>query len=572
MNKLLWIALSIGLSTQLLSATSVTPLSSGKAIDGTVKQKEKKYYNITVPKNKSVRVNLTGLEADVDLYVKKGNEVRVRFNDCYSANSNTENEECVVTNEGETSTYSILVNGFKASSFNLKATIDGAEAIPTLTSDPLADAVEKKEGKQYKLDGKKGETITVTLSDLTADADLRVRVGRKAGLHSFNCKSNNSGTKTEECVITPKKDATVYVHVYGYQASNYSLKAVKGTTTTTPCITREELQRKIYKNEDVTKVNTSCITDMSNLFKKAIDFNQDISNWDVSHVTDMRNMFESAYHFNQNINKWNVSSVTNMSSMFVGAHDFNQNINSWDVSNVTDMSSMFSVFNTCLDFNQDISNWDVSNVTNMRYMFEQNCPNGYNFTNHDLSRWDVKKVTKHDGFFNEDNTNNIEPKWKDGNINSTVINKAKIHCLNRDNSTDDVLCSLEEDLVYILSKEDGDDVIHTISTKDWTNLNKKIISVNYAPAQSLNKLENTNLFYVKFGHSSHSYFNFYYFVNNNITKVLEWENDSNFFTIDTLKTISNGNKLLIENHNGGGDKFRLLYDISNLPNIEAIDK
>ena len=42
MKKLLWIALSIGLSTQLLSATSVTPLSSGSAIDGFVKQKEKK--------------------------------------------------------------------------------------------------------------------------------------------------------------------------------------------------------------------------------------------------------------------------------------------------------------------------------------------------------------------------------------------------------------------------------------------------------------------------------------------------------------------------------------------------
>ena len=205
MNKLLWIALSMGLSAQLLSATSALPLTSGKAIDGVVKQKEKKYYNITVPKNKSVRVNLTGLEADVDLYVKKGNEVRVRFNDCYSANSNTENEECVVTNTGETSTYSILVNGFKASPFNLKATVEGAEEIPTLDNGAIADAVQQKEGKQYKVSGKKGEPITITLSDLTADADLRVRVERKAGLHSFNCKSNKNGTKTEECVITPKK-------------------------------------------------------------------------------------------------------------------------------------------------------------------------------------------------------------------------------------------------------------------------------------------------------------------------------------------------------------------------------
>ncbi len=255
MNKLLWITLSIGLSFQLLSATSVQPLNSGKAVNDSVKQKEKKYYNITVPKNKSIRVNLTGLEADVDLYIKKGDEVRLRYNDCFSSNSNTENEECIVTNEGESSIYSILVNGFKASSFNLKATIEAAEEIPTLTSEPITDAVEQKEGKQYRLEGKKSKVITVTLSDLTGNADLRVRVGRKAGLHSFNCKSINRGTKTEECVIRPKKDATVYVHVYGRNAASYSLKATQKKSFLFPLEMALEKGNKAYEN------NKNCESD-----------------------------------------------------------------------------------------------------------------------------------------------------------------------------------------------------------------------------------------------------------------------------------------------------------------------
>ena len=391
MKKLLWIALSIGLSTQLLSATSVTPLSSGKAIDGFVKQKEKKYYNITVPNNKSIRVNLTPLDADVDLYVKKGNEVRVRFNDCFSSNSNTENEECIVTNEGKSSIYTILVNGFKESAFTLKASIEAAEEIPTLTSDPIADAVEQKEGKQYRLEGKKGEPITVTLSDLTGNADLRVRVGRKAGLHSFNCKSINRGTKTEECVIKPKKDDMVYVHVYGRKAASYSLKAVKGTTN--PCITREELETKIANNDDVTKVNTSCITDMSGLFYFNRNFNQDISSWDVSHVTNMNHMFSN----------------TEM---------FNQNLSSWDTSNVENMNNMFSYATA--------------------------------FKGHDLSSWNVAKVFEQNWFLYSAGQKNIEPKW---NINKAMVNKAKEHCLNNNMETNTVIC-LPKKIAYVVRTED----------------------------------------------------------------------------------------------------------------------
>ncbi len=271
MNKLLWIVLSIGLSTQLLSATPALPLTSGKAVNDSVKLKEKKYYSITVPKNKSVRVNLTELEADVDLYIKKGNEVRVRFNDCYSSNSNRENEECIVTNEGETSIYTILVNGFKGSSFTLKATVEGAEEIPTLTSDAIEDAVERKEGKQYKIDAEKGETIAVTLFNLTADADLRVRVGRKAGLSSFDCKSTNGGTKTDECTITLEKDATVYVQVYGYRAANYSIKKDTVNNSENQALINKAKKQCIEKSKSISEIlctldNKAYIIDNTKLF------------------------------------------------------------------------------------------------------------------------------------------------------------------------------------------------------------------------------------------------------------------------------------------------------------------
>ena len=63
-----------------------------------------------------------------------------------------------------------------------------------------------------------------------------------------------------------------------------------------------------------------------------------INTWDVSNVTDMSDMFKNAINFNQPLNNWDVSNVAAMSSMFFGARNFNQPLNNWDVSNVTNTS------------------------------------------------------------------------------------------------------------------------------------------------------------------------------------------------------------------------------------------
>ncbi|MDA9107488.1 BspA family leucine-rich repeat surface protein, partial [Flavobacteriaceae bacterium] len=165
------------------------------------------------------------------------------------------------------------------------------------------------------------------------------------------------------------------------------------------------------KEEDVSKVVTTLITDMSNLFVNApietdspfapsmIKFNPDISSWDVSNVTNMAEMFGTGgalnvggdvVYFNQDISKWDVSKVTNMSGMFLRATRFNQDIGNWDVSQVTDMSFMLAgVLSGILSmFNQDIGSWDVSKVTNMSGMFAY----GTAF-NQDIGSWDVSNVT-----------------------------------------------------------------------------------------------------------------------------------------------------------------------------------
>jgi surface protein len=91
-------------------------------------------------------------------------------------------------------------------------------------------------------------------------------------------------------------------------------------------------------NGDISKWNTSNVTDMNCMFYKS-SFNGDISNWDVSKVINMNSMFAYS-NFNGDISNWDVSKVKNMAAMFYNAK-FNRDLNKWNVSSSTDIGWMF---------------------------------------------------------------------------------------------------------------------------------------------------------------------------------------------------------------------------------------
>ena len=172
-------------------------------------------------------------------------------------------------------------------------------------------------------------------------------------------------------------------------------------------------------NQNIGSWDTSNITNMNGMFKGATKFDQDISNWNVSNVTTMANMFgftwdsanTIAYEsiFNKDLSNWDVSSVTNMFAMFSNNRVFNQNIGSWDTSNVTSMAQMFWRGNK---FNQDISSWNVSKVTSMVLMFGEATE-----FNQDIGSWDVSNVTNmRDMFFNADAFNQDIGEWNVSNV------------------------------------------------------------------------------------------------------------------------------------------------------------
>ncbi len=157
--------------------------------------------------------------------------------------------------------------------------------------------------------------------------------------------------------------------------------------------TKEELKNLVFTDGiNLSDVDTSLITDMSELFQKSQrkDF-EGIEDWDTSNVDDMSFMFFWAIEFNHTLNNWNVSKVKNMSGMFQAAIKFNQPLDKWDTSNVKTMSFMF---NYAKSFNQNINNWNISKVEDLSYMFCE-CE----AFNQSLNDWDVSNVKTMEGTF-----------------------------------------------------------------------------------------------------------------------------------------------------------------------------
>jgi len=230
MKKLLLLIITMQITLFAQTPTPYIPINSGDVVEDHVNYLEKKYYQLELSNTQTADIQLTDLDADIDLYVAINRKAAIRDNDCYSSNGGTTYEKCILTStapEGKKNNIIILVYGFKASNYKLKiSTREGGESITEISDTPLSGHLKQGESAQYKFLGKKGKTYTTTLSNLSADADLRVKIGKKANLHSFDCKSTNGGTKTDECSVTLTKDATVFVHVNGYRTADYSIKTV----------------------------------------------------------------------------------------------------------------------------------------------------------------------------------------------------------------------------------------------------------------------------------------------------------------------------------------------------------
>jgi len=124
----------------------------------------------------------------------------------------------------------------------------------------------------------------------------------------------------------------------------------------------------IFNDPNVSKWNTSNVTNMTSVFHTASSFNQPLNSWNTSNVTAINSMFYEAVAFNQPLNNWNTSKVTTLNNSFRGASSFNQPLSSWNTAAVTDM---YATFYSAKGFKQNVSTWNTSKVTTYEFFYAE---------------------------------------------------------------------------------------------------------------------------------------------------------------------------------------------------------
>ena len=169
----------------------------------------------------------------------------------------------------------------------------------------------------------------------------------------------------------------------------------------------------------IDKWNTSKVKNMRHFLTQVFNLKElNIQDWNTSNVEDMSEMFEHAYDLTKlDLNKWDVSKVKYMDSMFAGLINLEElKISNWNTSNVESMAAMFEENLKLKEL--DISNWNTSKVKDMTLMFTiMN-----NLEKLDLGKWDTSNVEKMEGMF----VNTFKLKYLDiTNFDTSKVNNFK---------------------------------------------------------------------------------------------------------------------------------------------------
>ncbi len=246
-----------------------------------------------------------------------------------------------------------------------------------------AEKIKKETGLAVSFDQ---NSKTVTITGIANKSNIRDTAITEYSYDVAQCTLTASKKKVPATIViqtelrtAPSGQSATYYRPTTKKALQDIITAEKGAS------------RQNTNSPNLSMIDISAITDMSELFKDDSTFNGNITLWNTSSVNDMSYMFQEATVFNQDIGSWDVSEVTNMQNMFANTA-FNQDIGSWDVSKVTSMQNMF--FGT--PFNQDIANWNVKSVTTTQQMFRK-----ASAFNQNISKWSFKKLSNFSSMFSE---------------------------------------------------------------------------------------------------------------------------------------------------------------------------
>lgn len=219
-------------------------LESGTARHGTVTLQGWHHYSIEVePGHDALEVELSGLDADADLYLRHGQRPSGHIDedgdyDCSSTYGNRRAERCAVDDPASGRWY-VSVYGYQASVYTLGASLggDGGGGEELLLQDGVAASGTIDQGGwafyRYRAPADALQ-VRFELDPSDDDVDLYVRAGARPSGHYenggvYDCQSIRGGRSDEDCTLANAGETDWYIGVYGYRASGYQLHGVHRT-------------------------------------------------------------------------------------------------------------------------------------------------------------------------------------------------------------------------------------------------------------------------------------------------------------------------------------------------------
>jgi len=238
-----------------LSVDKIERVSLGKSIAVSVGYHEMKYYKLLGEKGSRLKVSLLNVMGDPDLYLKKLSKPTIDSSDMDSLNGAKidENAEVIFDETGE---IFIGIYGFtEGSSCSLKVTTTEPKI---LTSGTLLNAkVNYHEMNSYRIIGRAGDKIEVTLTGIVNDPDIYLQVNKEPTITDYEKLSDNGSGLNEKVTITLENNQDVYLGVYGYNGYPYSEYRLKVKIVGT----QQEVRKKVYEDGEASGISKWNIVD-----------------------------------------------------------------------------------------------------------------------------------------------------------------------------------------------------------------------------------------------------------------------------------------------------------------------
>ena len=182
--------------------------------------------------------------------------------------------------------------------------------------------------------------------------------------------STNDGTNDGELIYLDANGVTIKASDNAVIGEEYSLNDKSYLV-----VDKTMLRELIVENKDVSKVVTTFITNMDDLFGGGEDWSEypddSLEVYETNMDIAVERLYDAPLTFDYNIASWDVSNVISMVQTFSGLLNYSDNFDFtyWDVSNVTNMKGLFK--HSC--FGGNFSGWDTSNVEDMSEILMKTC-------------------------------------------------------------------------------------------------------------------------------------------------------------------------------------------------------